>query len=494
MEPLGTLTLCLAFGLSCLLFLALRHRKPGNENLPPGLFPLPIVGNLLQLKTSKLPQNLHVLSEKYGPVFTLYFGAERVVVLYGYDAVKEALIDRGDEFAARGSLPIVDKLTKGQGIIFSNGERWKQIRRFALTILRNFGMGKKSIEERIQEEAQCLMESFRDTHGIPFDPTFLLSCAPANVICAIVFGKRYEYIDNRFLALRTLTNNNFQLSSSIWGQLYNFFPSVMEYIPGPHHRLMENHLLQMAFASEEIKEHRATMDPSTPRDFIDCFLIKMDEEIHNEASVFSTDNLAYATLDLFEAGTETTSTTLRYGLLILLKYPEIQEKVRKEIDQEISRTRRPCMADHGRMPYTDAVIHEIQRFISFIPINVPHAVLKDTPFRQYIIPKGTTIYPVLNSVLHDSKEFPNPEEFDPWHFLHKDGTFRKSNYFMPFSAGKRICVGEGLARMELFLFLTTILQNFTLKPLTHPKDIDITPRLSFFLNYPPSYKFCAIPR
>nr|XP_060641228.1 cytochrome P450 2H2-like [Anolis sagrei ordinatus] len=102
--------------------------------------------------------------------------------------------------------------------------------------------------------------------------------------------------------------------------------------------------------------------------------------------------------------------------------------------------------------------------------------------------------PVLTSVLHDGKEFPNPTEFDPRHFLNKDGTFRKSNYFMPFSAGKRVCAGEGLARMELFLFFTSILQNFKLKSLTDPQDIDISPLEGGMNNFPRPYKFCVIPR
>nr|XP_020670832.1 cytochrome P450 2H1-like [Pogona vitticeps] len=137
------------------------------------------------------------------------------------------------------------------------------------------------------------------------------------------------------------------------------------------------------------------------------------------------------------------------------------------------------------MPYTDAVIHEIQRFISLVPLSVPHSVAKDTPFRQYVIPKGTIIFPVLTSALYDSKEFPNPTEFDPQHFLNKDGTFRKS---------KRICAGEGLARMELFLFLVTILQHFKLKPLQDPKDIDISPLLSSTGNLPRPYRLCVLPR
>ncbi|MEJ1276410.1 cytochrome P450 2C26 isoform X2 [Cricetulus griseus] len=168
-------------------------------------------------------------------------------------------------------------------------------------------------------------------------------------------------------------------------------------------------------------------------------------------------------------------------------------KVQEEIDQVVGRDRSPSMQDRSRMPYTDATVHEVQRFIDLIPTNLPHAVTCDIKFRDFFIPKGTTIITSLSSVLHDSKEFPNPEVFDPGHFLDKNGNFKKSDYFMPFSTGKRICAGEGLARMELFLFLTTILQNFKLKSLVHPKDIDTNPVVNGFASLPPPFQLCFIP-
>ncbi|XP_078240709.1 cytochrome P450 2C18-like [Pogona vitticeps] len=495
MEPLGTVTLFLGVCLSCLLLLAVvRSRTQGKGRRPPGPTPLPLLGNILQLKTTFLSKALQQLSEKYGPVFTVHFGGDPVVVLHGYDVIKEALIDRGDEFAPRGPLPLLDKINKGKGIIFSNGERWKVLRRFALTTLRNFGMGKKSIEERIQEEAQYLLEKLQDTKGKPFDPTFLLSCATSNIICSIVFGTHFDYHDERFLAMMKVMNDNFWIISSPWGQLSNIFPTFMSLIPGPHHRLSTNKQKLEEFALEASKQNKDTLDRSAPRDFLDCFLLKMEQEKKNGASEFTTENMLTSVADLFSAGTETNSTTLRYGLLILQKYPEVEEKVHEEIDRVVGRARAPCIADRGQMPYTDAVIHEIQRFISLIPLALPHSVAKDTPFRQFVIPKGTTIIPVLTSALYDSKEFPNPTEFDPQHFLNKDGTFRKSDYFMPFSAGKRICAGEGLARMELFLFLTTILQHFKLKPLQDPKDIDISPLMSSTNNFPRPYRLAVLPR
>nr|XP_060640769.1 cytochrome P450 2C20-like [Anolis sagrei ordinatus] len=496
MEPLGTCTALLVIGIiSFLLLSAIWNSKMYRKGtMPPGPTPLPIVGNVLQLKGKHWDKAFSKFSEKYGPVFTLYLGTEPVVVLHGYEAIKEALVDQGNDFSDRPKLPLAEKARKGKGIIFSNGESWQQIRRFTLTTLRNFGMGKKSIEERIQEEARFLLEQFHGTKGQPFDPHHLITCATSSVICSILFGKHYGYDDKMFQTLIALLFENIEVFTSIWGQLFNAFPALMEWVPGPHQHIIPNYAKCREFILEEAKDHRATMDPNSPRDFIDCFFIRMDQEKHDDASEFTMENMVACCIDLFSAGTETTSSTLKYGLLILQKYPEIEEKVQEEIDRVVGRSRMPGMADRGQMPYTDAVIHEIQRSLSIALAALPHAMAKDTPFRGYIIPKGTTIFPVLISVLHDNKEFPNPKEFDPGHFLDEEGTFRKSDYFIPFSAGKRICTGEGLARMELFLFFTSILQNFKLKPITDPENIDITPLPKPIIRFPRPYKFCVIPR
>ncbi|XP_015253255.1 PREDICTED: cytochrome P450 2K1-like [Cyprinodon variegatus] len=117
------------------------------------------------------------------------------------------------------------------------------------------------------------------------------------------------------------------------------------------------------------------------------------------------------------------------------------------------------------MPYTDAVIQEIQRMGNIIPLNVAHKMTKDTTLDKYSIPKGTLVIPSLHSVLHDESMWETPQSFNPQHFLDKDGKFRRREAFMPFSAGKRVCLGEQLARMELFLFYTSLLQRFKI---SHP--------------------------
>ncbi|XP_031762730.1 cytochrome P450 family 2 subfamily a member 6 gene 2 isoform X1 [Xenopus tropicalis] len=384
MELGVTWSLILAVIVSFLVYSFTWRRKLRKINMPPGPPLYPLLGNMLQISAKEFPQSLVKLSEKYGTVFTVYLPSKPAVILSGYDCIKEALLDNNESFGARGESPLGYLLFKDYGVIFSNGERWKQLRRFSLSCLRDFGMGKKSIEERIQEEARCLVEELGKNGDTPMDPTYMLTLAVSNVICTVVFGERFDYKDEKFMTLISLLKIVSRDFSSAWGILLNLFPNTLSRLPGPPQRLFRNFDKLKAFVAESLKSHQETLNSDCPRDFIDCFLIKME--------------------------------------------------------------------------------------------------------------KDTIIFPLMTSVLKDPKYFNDPKQFDPAHFLDENGSFKKNDAFQPFSIGKRSCLGEGLARMEIFLFITSILQAFNLKSDTAPQDIDITPEPDKNGAIPRTYKMYFVPK
>ncbi|GAA6235740.1 cytochrome P450 2F2-like [Lates japonicus] len=487
-------TTVILVGLILALLLIFRVKNSKKYRLPPGPTALPLIGNLPQLDKNAPFKSFIKLSESYGPVMTVYLGRQRVVVLVGYDALKEALVDQGEDFTGRGPIPFLFKVTRGYGLAISNGERWRQLRRFTLTTLKDFGMGRKGMEEWIQEESKHLVARIDSTKAAPFDPTYFMSCTVSNVICCLVFGQRFSYDDEHFLHLLQIISEALKFGSSPWGQLYNIFPRLMEWLPGPQHTLFARIEELREFISKKIQEHGDTLDPSSPRDYIDCFLIRLSQEKHIPTTEFHYDNLVSTVLNLYLAGTETTSSTIRFALSVLIKYPKVQENMQKEIDSVIGQERCPYMEDRKSLPFTDAVLHEIQRLMDIVPMNIPHYAVQDISFRGYTIPKDTIIIPLLHSVLKEEKQWATPWSFNPQHFLDQNGNFKKNPAFLPFSAGKRACVGESLARMEIFLFLVSLLRHFTFSCSGGPDSIDLSPEFSSFANVPRRYKIIATPR
>ncbi|XP_068534936.1 cytochrome P450 2K6-like [Anas acuta] len=495
MDWAGIVPVGLLFVLILLLIVKIQYFRKShvNKNLPPGPKPLPIIGNLHILDLKKLDGTMIKLSETYGPVFRIQMGPTTVVVLSGYDTVKEALVNHADAFAGRPKIQIVKETGKGKGVIFSYGENWKVMRRFTLTTLRDFGMGKKAIEDRVVEEYGYLADVIESQKGKPLEMTLIMNAAVANVIVSILLGKRYDYEDPTFKRLLSLMYENIRLFGRPSVSLYNMFPALGFFLKD-HKAFIENMKEVNAFIKATFIEHLKVLDRNDQRSFIDAFLVRQQEENGKDNGFFDNGNLTEVVRNLFAAGTDTTSTTLRWGLLLMMKYPEIQKKVQDEIEQVLGSN--PPRTEHRtQMPYTDAVIHEIQRFANILPLNLPHETTEDVTLKGYFIPKGTYVIPLLTSVLRDKSQWEKPDTFYPEHFLDSEGKFVKKDAFMPFSAGRRICAGETLAKMELFLFFTRLLQRFTFHPPpgVSASDLDISHTTG--LTVPPvTHEVCAVPR
>uniref|UniRef100_A0A914UK66 Uncharacterized protein n=1 Tax=Plectus sambesii TaxID=2011161 RepID=A0A914UK66_9BILA len=167
-------------------------------------------------------------------------------------------------------------------------------------------------------------------------------------------------------------------------------------------------------------------------------------------------------LDIWGAGMLPTVTMMRWALLFMLHYPDVQEKVQYELDTIVGKDRQVEMADKPFLPYTSATVTEIQRFANIIPINQPRKVFEDTVINGYRIPGNTPVLAQIHTVLQDPKLFPQPERFNPDRFLDETKQkFINSEAVIPYGIGKRVCLGESLARTEIFLFFAALLQRFS---------------------------------
>lgn len=481
-----------------LLLVDLVHRRKfWTAHYPPGPVPLPWLGNLLQVDFENMPYSLYKLRSHYGDVFSLQIAWKPVVVINGLKAVRELLVTYGEDTADRPLLPIYNHLGcghKSKGVVFAPyGPEWKEQRRFSVSTLRDFGVGKKSLEQWVTEEAGHLCDTFTKEAEHPFNPSTLLDKAVSNVIASLVYAHRFEYEDPFFNRMLKTLKESFGEDTTFMAELLNAIP-VLLHIPGMTSKVLPKLNSFITLMDKMLIEHKKSWDPAQPpRDMTDAFLAEMQKAKGNPESSFNDENLRMVVINLFMAGIVTTSSTLSWALLLMILHPDVQRRVHQEIDEVIGQVRRPEMADQARMPFTNAVIHEVQRFADIIPTNIPHMTSRDIKFQGFLIPKGTTLIPNLSSVLKDETVWEKPLRFHPEHFLDAQGNFVKHEAFMPFSAGRRACLGEPLARMELFLFFTCLLQRFTFSvPAGQPRPSDYG--VFGALTTPRPYQLCASPR
>ena len=455
--------------LAVILVTLVINRFTANRNLPPGPFPFPIIGNAHKLAADSRHLDLMELEKQYGKVFRLYLGSKLVVVASGASAIKEVLVTKSAEFAGRPSLYSSEVYAQGKAITFVDySSEWRLHRKLAASAIKTYNTdlntGKVN-EFSLHDEVDLLLKRVRSRSGQPHDITKEIRLAVMNVICALVFGSRYELDDPEFTKFMEINDTILNMLAA--GSVVDVFP-WLRFIPFKSiQNLKEKCSARNEIISRIYRQHVDAWRVDNPQDLTDTLLKTKKQAEDEDSSIkgFLTDQHLIMTMgEVFIAGVETTASTLCWALLYLIHNPVVQQRLHQELDQVISPDRLPELEDKKNLPYLEATITETLRLSSIAALSVPHKTTVDTTLQGYSIPKGTTVLTKCNlwSLHHDPEIWDDPDAFRPERFLDEEGNFLppKADRFLPFSAGRRVCLGESLARIELFLVLARLLHSF----------------------------------
>ncbi|XP_008067317.1 cytochrome P450 1A2 [Carlito syrichta] len=480
--------LLLASAIFCLVFWVVRAswpRVPKGLKSPPGPWGWPLLGNMLTL--GKSPHLvLSKMSQQYGDILQIRIGSTPVLVLSGLDTIRQALVRQGDDFKGRPDLYSFSFITEGQSMSFSpdSGPVWAARRRLAQNALNTFSIASDPasssscyLEEHVSKEAEALISRFLELMAGPgrFEPYSQVLLSVAGVIGAMCFGQHFPQSNDELLSLLKSSHEFSETATS--GNPVDFFP-ILRYLPNPTlQRFKSFNERFMRVLQKTVQDHYQDFDKNSVQDITGALFKHIEKGPRASGDLIPQEKIVNLVNDLFGAGFDTVTTAISWSLMYLVTNPELQRKIQKELDKVIGRARRPRLSDRPQLPYLEAFILETFRHSSFVPFTIPHSTTRHTTLNGFYIPKECCVFVNQWQVNHDEKLWGDPSEFRPERFLSAEGTSINrilSEKVMMFGMGKRRCIGEVLARWEVFLFLAILLQRleFSVPP---GVEVDLTP-------------------
>ena len=346
-------------------------------------------------------------------------------------------------------------------IVFGDySERLKLLRKIGSKALRQFSPQAETV---VQTEIKDLVERMKTYDSNPANLKNDVQLSIMNVICTMLFGQRYSIEDPEFLNCVYFTDTACRVAEMT--SVLGLFPWLIHFPIQPVRDLNKCCEIKDEILDRKYHEHLATLDEDKTRDLTDALLkAKLDEERMDVKSrdVIDDDHVIMTMQDMFIAGNETSTTTILWTLVQLVTHPKVQAKIHAQLDEVVGFDRKPELKDREHLPYVEAVIAETSRLSTAVPLSIPHKATRDTCLQGYSIPKDTVVIINLWSIHHDEKEWQDPMEFRPERFLDSDGKMLDTSKlsYMPFGAGRRVCLGEALAKQNMFLVICGLLQQF----------------------------------
>ncbi|KAI1690960.1 cytochrome p450 domain-containing protein [Ditylenchus destructor] len=405
--------------LSTLIFYNFYWKR---RNLPPGPTPLPILGNVLTIARLKPGYDAFLQWQKqYGPVYTFWMAEQPVVAITDYKTIKETFIQDGDTYAGRNMFNEHMRLMRDgtiNGVILPEGEEWRENRRFALQALREFGMGKSEAEAKILIESDYLIDSLKKElkSGIrEHNIIKWIDLAVGSIINQVLFGYRFSGgNEDEFEILKNVLDEIMLSLGSPAVATVTFCPPLRKFpiFSSAFKRLKQLNDRNADFIKAQIKEYTTKFEAEGLADtkeglpFVGAYLRAKQQsngKVNDGSILFRDDALLHFCSDLWNAGQETTSTTLSFGILYLLLDVDAQSKMQQELDSVVAADEKVTIAHKSRLPYTNAVVNEIQRLCNLLPQNLYRRTMRDVELNGYILPKTTNVVPQISCVLLDEK-------------------------------------------------------------------------------------------
>lgn len=475
------------------------------RNYPPGPWGVPILGYLPFLNSREPYKTLEQLSKKFGPIYSLSLGSINTVVLSETSLIRDFF--RREEFTARAPLYVTHGIMGGYGIICAEGSLWKDQRRQIIDWLKQMGMVKfgssrNILEKRIRLGVDDFIKTLHKecTNSFEINPMHLLLHSMGNIVNDLVFGITYEKDDVTWQYLQELAEEGVK-HIGVSG-VVNFLP-FLRFLPSNRKTIkfllegkQKTHKIYDLIIEDSSKSLKTQANDSVddnPVNILKCFLKEKQKRLKSNdpsAKFYCDDQLRHLLADLFGAGVDTTLTTLRWLFLYLAKYTKYQEALRSELSSFDEKSM--SLDNIDEIDLMKACISEVERIRAVVPLGIPHGTVKDVKINGYKIEKNSMIIPLLWATHMNPNLWPNPEEFNPYRFLTSEGKYFCPKHFIPFQTGKRMCPGEEMAKMLLFLFVGLTLINFEISiPIN--EDINMNGECGITLTPPPhKLTFCSI--